>query len=279
VAPLDLHAGRSPNALDPATMAQPFAFAMLFGWGAASAVVVTGAGAALAGLARRWRPRAVLLGSAPLALAPAAAGATLALLGVERGADVAEPPALLAAMVVFLLVGAAVRAIRPLLAGGGHELPAWRPGLDTWTSALLLGLAPVVAVVAERERALTPLLLLPVVAAGLAGQRVRRAERQHELAERERARAKAAAEAMLASVSHELRAPLTVVLGSLDSLSTHDGALGAEDRRELVTMPSARAGGSSAWSSSSCWPRRWSTGWPVRTRARPDGGRWWTPWP
>jgi K+-sensing histidine kinase KdpD len=41
---------------------------------------------------------------------------------------------------------------------------------------------------------------------------------------------------MLASVSHELRAPLTVVLGSLDSLSTHDGALGAEDRRELVTM-------------------------------------------
>jgi hypothetical protein len=27
-----------------------------------------------------------------------------------------------------------------------------------------------------------------------------------------------------------------VVLGSLDSLSTHDGALGAEDRRELVTM-------------------------------------------
>jgi signal transduction histidine kinase len=237
VVPLDLRAGRSASALDAANMAQPFAFAMLLGWGAASAVVVTGAGAALAGLARRWRPRAVLLGSAPLALAPAAAGATLALLGVERGAGAAEPPALLAAMVVFLLVGAAVRAVRPLLAGG-HGRPAWRPGPDTWTSVLLLGLAPVVAVVAERERALTPLLLLPVVAVGLAGRRALQAERQHELAEREQARARAAAEAMLATVSHELRAPLTVVLGSLDSLSNHDGALGAEDRRELVTLAS-----------------------------------------
>jgi len=236
LAPLDVRAGRTPNAFDPATMAQPFAFAVLLGWGTSSGVVVTGATAALAGLARRRPPRTVLLTSAPLALAPAAAGTTWTLLGAPHSASVAELPALLAAGLVFLLVGAALRRIEVLVGARERERPAGMAGLDTWTSVLLLGLAPVVVVVAERYLALTPLLLLPVVAVDLAGRRAIQAERQHELAERELARAKAAAEAMLASVSHELRAPLTVVLGSLDTLARRDGTLGGEDRRELVAM-------------------------------------------
>jgi two-component system, OmpR family, sensor histidine kinase KdpD len=71
-------------------------------------------------------------------------------------------------------------------------------------------------------------------AVALAGRRVVRPE--HELAERERARATAAAEAMLATVSHELRVPLTVVLGSLEALSRLDDTIDAEHRRELVAM-------------------------------------------
>jgi signal transduction histidine kinase len=108
-------------------------------------------------------------------------------------------------------------------------------------AALLLGLAPAVVVTAERRLALTPLLLLPVAAVHLAARAALRAEREREQAERERARAQAAAEAMLATVSHELRAPLTVVLGSLDTLTTRDAALEPEQRRELVAM-AARQG-------------------------------------
>jgi signal transduction histidine kinase len=105
----------------------------------------------------------------------------------------------------------------------------------------LLGLAPVVVVIAERRLPFTPLLLLPVAAVYLAAREALHAERERELAERERARAEAAAEAMLATVSHELRAPLTVVLGSLDTLTTRDDALEPEQRRELVAM-AARQG-------------------------------------
>jgi signal transduction histidine kinase len=116
-----------------------------------------------------------------------------------------------------------------------------RLAIVTLELVALLGLAPVAVIVAERHPTLTPLLLLPVAAVYLAARRAIRAEREHQLAEREQERAKAAAEAMLATVSHELRAPLTVVLGSLDTLARRDGALGADDRRELVAM-AARQG-------------------------------------
>src|SRR6266511_3944709 len=136
-----------------------------------------------------------------------------------------------------LVAANALAAAEPGLGGGSPAAELRRRlGLGTWTSALLLGLAPAIVVVAERRLPLTPLLLLPVAAVHLAARATLQAERAHELAERERARAQAAAEAMLATVSHELRAPLTVVLGSLDTLTTRDGALDAEQRRELVAM-------------------------------------------
>jgi two-component system, OmpR family, sensor histidine kinase KdpD len=107
---------------------------------------------------------------------------------------------------------------------------------------VLLAIAPVARAVLAAPRplavlgglALVAALAAPVAAVQLA---VRTAAR--ERAERERAQA--AAEAMLATVCHELRAPLTVVLGSLETLATRDGALDAEQRRELVAM-AARQG-------------------------------------
>src|SRR6266542_3552892 len=111
--------------------------------------------------------------------------------------------------------------------------PRWRLA---YLLIVLLGLAPVVVVIAERHLLLMPLLLLPVATVDLAWRHAVQAEREHKLAQREQARAKATAEAMLATVSHELRAPLTVVLGSLETLGRRDQTLPADDRRELVAM-------------------------------------------
>ncbi len=122
--------------------------------------------------------------------------------------------------------------------------PAWLAvaACPRWRLALLLpALAPVVVIVAERRPALVPLLLLPVTAVHLATGRAIRAERERERAEREQARARAAVETTVATVSHELRAPLTVVLGALETLSRREGALEVSDRRELVAM-AARQG-------------------------------------
>jgi two-component system OmpR family sensor kinase len=104
-------------------------------------------------------------------------------------------------------------------------------------ACLLLGLVPLIVVVAEHRVALVPVLLVPVLAVDLATRRAIQAERQRELARQEQA----AAEAMVATVSHELRAPLTVVLGSLETLLRREGALEVGDRRELVAM-AARQG-------------------------------------
>jgi signal transduction histidine kinase len=111
-----------------------------------------------------------------------------------------------------------------------------RPGIAGWTSALLLGLVPALVVIAARRWELSPLLLLPAAAIYLAARRAAGAERQLEVAGAERARVEAGAEALLATVSHELRAPLTVILGSLDTLATRDGTLPPDQRHELVAM-------------------------------------------
>ena len=49
---------------------------------------------------------------------------------------------------------------------------------------------------------------------------------------------------LLATVSHELKTPLTVILGTLGTPSRRGGALDPAERREFVTWPSARAPGS-----------------------------------
>jgi signal transduction histidine kinase len=233
--------GEPPSAagLEPGAMALPFGFAILLGWGVGASVLVGGVATLVEGLAWRRPPRRCLLDVARLALAIAAAGATWRLLGGPRDASLTELPALAAAVLAFLLVAAALAAAWPAgRLGGGLRR---RPGIGTWTSVLLLGLAPVIVVTAERRLELVPLLLPPVAAVYLAARRAVEAERGHEQAERERARVEAGAEALLATVSHELRAPLTVILGSLDTLATRDGALPLEQRHELVAM-AARQG-------------------------------------
>jgi signal transduction histidine kinase len=227
----------SPAYLEPGAMARPFGFAILLGWGTVPGVLVIGVATLLAALAWRLPPRRCAFEAARIALAAAAAGAAWRLLDGTAATSVTELPVLAAAALAFLLVANALAAIETALRGGSlAEELHHMAGHGTWTSALLLGLAPSMLVIADRHLAIVPLLLLPVAAVHLAASAASRAERRQQLAERERARSEAAAEAMLATVSHELRAPLTVVLGSLETLTTRDGALDLDERRELVAM-------------------------------------------
>ena len=126
--------------------------------------------------------------------------------------------------------------------------------------ALLLGMAPIVAVVARRSLGLLPILALPVAAVWLAGHGALRAQRERARAEAvaERARSFAAEQArlvqgeqalirrlqeserlkqdLLAVVSHELKTPLTVILGTLCTLATREAALAPAEREEFVGM-------------------------------------------
>jgi signal transduction histidine kinase len=133
-------------------------------------------------------------------------------------------------------------------------------GVRAWTSSMLLGMAPIVTVVAERSLELVPILALPTAAVYLTCRGAIRADHDRVLAEAaaERATAMAAEQArlvegeqalirrlqesdrlkrdLLATVSHELKTPLTVILGTLGTLSTRGAALDPAERREFVDM-------------------------------------------
>jgi signal transduction histidine kinase len=249
-------------ATTPAEAAVPFAFAVVLGWGTAAGVLVTAAVTSAVALTARGRlRRAGLVDAARMVVAAAAGAAVWGALNSRGGATpaTADLPALATALVAAVLVGAGLArlgAAGAVIAGPPPARPrgaAWvaatsaaaRPGgwggADAWTAVTLVSLAPLAWVVAARDPALAPLLLLPSAAASLVAGAVEASRRLDEEVERERARAQGSADAILATVSHELRAPLAVVLGSLETLFGRDGELTLEERRELIDM-AARQG-------------------------------------
>jgi signal transduction histidine kinase len=121
------------------------------------------------------------------------------------------------------------------------------------TSAMVLALAPVAVVVAERSLLLLPVLVVPLGAVFLAskGELLAReqqaeaeadAERQRRLAEQEQELVRRLQEAdrmkadLIATVSHELRSPLTTVLGVFGLLRVRRRRLSPSERDELVLM-------------------------------------------
>src|SRR5215218_2523422 len=121
-------------------------------------------------------------------------------------------------------------------------------------------LAPVVIVVAQTSLGLVPILGLTTAAVYLACRGAIRADRERARAEAaaEQARAAVAEQTrlvegeqalirqlqesdrlkrdLLATVSHELKTPLTVILGTLGTLSRRGAALDPAERREFVDM-------------------------------------------
>jgi signal transduction histidine kinase len=230
--------------------------------GVLATAAVTGALA----LVRGGRLRAGLFDAARLVVAAGAGGALWNALrgpGAVGAPAAADLPALAVALLAVVLVRAglasltamsaaraagtastAARAARRRRGSAGATSGSARTRAGGWTGAsalaavALVALAPVAWVVAARDLALTPLLLPPAAAVSVIAEALAARRRLDDVVERERARAQAAAEAILATVSHELRTPLAVVLGSLETLSARDGELAPDERRELVAMAS-----------------------------------------
>jgi hypothetical protein len=257
--PLEL--GR-PGTRDSTTMSQPFAFALVLGWGTPAGVVALGACSALADLLGGKAARKVLFNSAQLATALGAAGLAYSLAGGHPDQARVSLPAFAAAALVFFVVNNLLVEMVLVLAGGTPALGRVRQGVGVraWVSAMLLGMAPVVTVIAETSLGLVPILGLPTAAVYLACRGAIRADRGRARAEAEaeQAQASAAEQArlvegeqalirqlqesdrlkrdLLATVSHELKTPLTVILGTLGTLSRRGAALEPAERREFVDM-------------------------------------------
>ena len=271
--PLEL--GR-PGTRGSTTMSQPFAFALVLGWGTPAGVVALGVCSALADLAGGKAVRKVLFNSAQLAIGLGAAGLVYRLAGGPPGAPgdpAGAPPgppgpapvsllAFAAAALAFFVVNNLLVEAVLVLAGGSPALDRVRQGvgLRAWVSAMLLGMAPVVTVVAQTSLGLVPVLGLTTAAVYLACRGAIRADRERARAEAaaDQARAAAAEQArlvegeqalirqlqesdrlkrdLLATVSHELKTPLTVILGTLGTLSRRGAALEVAERREFVDM-------------------------------------------
>jgi signal transduction histidine kinase len=261
---------------DSTTMSQPFAFALVLGWGTPAGVVALGACSALADLLAGKAARKVLFNSAQLATALGAAGMAYSLAGGHPGSPGDQPggppnppwpgqvslPAFAVAALAFFVVNNLLVEAVLVLAGGTPALGRVRQGVGVraWVSAMLLGMAPVVTVIAETSLGLVPILGLPTAAVYLACRGAIQADRERARAEAEaeQAQASAAEQArlvegeqalirqlqesdrlkrdLLATVSHELKTPLTVILGTLGTLSRRGAALEPAERREFVDM-------------------------------------------
>ena len=304
--PLEL--GR-PGTRDSTTMSQPFAFALVLGWGTPAGVVALGACSALADLLGGKAARKVLFNSAQLAVALGAAGMAYSLAGGDPDRARVSLPAFAAAALAFFVVNNLLVEAVLFLAGGTPALGRVRQGVGVraWVSAMLLGMAPVVTVVAETSLGLLPILGLPTAAVYLACKGAIRADRELATAEAaaERAQAIAAEQARLVESEQALiraapgerpaqaatcwRPSPTSCRPRCTGSWARSGTLSARERpahrpaasASSSTWRSARATGSSSRSSSCCW----RPGWSAAAASRPSG-RWstrprWpaTPWP
>ncbi len=256
--PITLH--RRGQAVELST-ATTFAFALALALGPGPAAVVLAVGSAVSDLVRRKALSRVAFNAAQYTLAIAAAGWVYQTLAAGRPLAQALLPAALAGIVFFVLNLLFVN-VAVALAQGTRLLPTLREELwfEVWTSAMLLSLAPVAVLIAAEQLVLVPVLVLPLAALHMASRGATRAHERRAEAEADAARARRIAEDqrrlavaeqalveelqaadrikadLLASVSHELRSPLTTMLGSLRTIQARGDALPEEHRSELVDL-------------------------------------------
>jgi signal transduction histidine kinase len=230
------------------TATNTFAVALLVVAGTALAVLVLAAASAIADLLQRKAPIKVAFNLAQWAIALALGGLTYTALGGGRTVTAASLPALAAGGVVFLLVNGALVSIVVSLADGASVLRGLVEDLrvEVGSSAMLLALAPVAVVSAERTPLLVPALLLPVIAVHLASRGEIQAEQRRReaqaLAEREQElvgrlqQADRLKDDLIARVSHELRSPLTTIIGVFGLLGRRDRRFTEDQHTELRLM-------------------------------------------
>jgi signal transduction histidine kinase len=194
--------------------------------------------------------------AAQYVLALAAGGAVYVALGGGYQVHTATLPALAVGGLAFMAVNYVLVSIVTSLDQGIPVLQGFRRDdirLELGTTAMVLALAPVAVVVADRSLALLPALLVPLGAIYLASkgellareqqaEAERDADRQRRLTEQEQEVVRRLQEAdrmkadLLATVSHELRSPLTTVLGVFGILRVRRRRLSPSERDELVAM-------------------------------------------
>jgi signal transduction histidine kinase len=211
---------------------------------------------AVADVARRKAVVKTVFNAAQYVLALAAGGALYAALGGGYQVHTATLPALAVGGLAFMLINYVLVSVVTSLDHGIPVLQGFRRDdirLELGTTAMVLALAPVAVVVADRSLALLPALLVPLGAIYLASkgeflareqqaEAERDADRQRRLAEQEQEVVRRLQEAdrmkadLLATVSHELRSPLTTILGVFGILRVRRRRLSPSERDHLVAM-------------------------------------------
>ena len=237
-------------------VAATFAYALvpLAGTGVAAFAFVLAS--TVADLVHRKALVKTVFNAAQYVLALAAGGALYSALGGGYQVHTASLPALAVGGIVFMLVNYVLVSIVTSLDQGVPVLQGFRRDdirLELGTTAMVLALAPVAVVVAEQSLALLPALLVPLGAIYLASkgellareqqaEAERDADRQRRLTEQEQEVVRRLQEAdrmkadLLATVSHELRSPLTTVLGVFGILRVRRRRLSPTERDGLVAM-------------------------------------------
>src|SRR6266508_1989782 len=229
----------------------PFAFALMLYGGVGFAVLLQAAAIALSGLARRSSARKLAFNVSHHTIGLAAgAGVWVALSGGQEPAA-ATLPAVLAGTFVFM-------AVKTLLFAINVHLDPTTPADLTWTRLLgtvvaIMAMAVVLAVVMVAENGLMVLLALTAPAIGFyvvlrseSGANIRQGEaeqnahREAELRVKEQELTRQLKDDLLAMVSHELRNPLTTVLGVF-RLFTVGAPLSPAERQEMLEMGERQA--------------------------------------
>jgi signal transduction histidine kinase len=244
------------NRLKELSITSTFAYGLVPLAGTAVAVLVFLFGSIVSDLARRKGTIKTLFNAAQYVLALAAGGAVYHALGGGYEITTATLPALAAGGLAFMLVNYVLVSIVVSLDRGEPVLQGLARDdlrLELGQSAMVLALAPVAVVVAERSLLLVPALVVPLAAVWLASAGEIRAraeqavaeeatERQRRLTEREHEVVRRLQETdrlkadLIATVSHELRSPLTTIVGVFGILRVRRQRLSADERDELVRM-------------------------------------------
>ena len=244
------------NRLKEVSITSTFAYGLVPLAGTAMAVLVFLLGSIVSDLGRRKGAIKTLFNAAQYVLALAAGGAVYHALGGGYEITTATLPALAAGGAAFMLVNHLLVSTVVSLDQGIPVLQGLRRDdlrLELGSSAMVLALAPVAVVVAERSLLLVPALVVPLAAVFLASAGEIRAraqqavaeeatERQRLLTEREHEVVRRLQETdrlkadLIATVSHELRSPLTTIVGVFGILRVRRQRLSASERDELVRM-------------------------------------------
>ena len=233
-----------------------FAYGLVPLAGTAVAVLVFIFASVVADLGRRKPAVKTIFNAAQYVLALAAGGAVYHALGGGYQISTGTLPALAAGGLAFMLVNQLLVSFVisldqgvPILQGLGRD----DLRLELGHSAMVLALAPVAVVVAERSLLLLPALILPLGAVYLASKAEIRAKHDQaaaeEAAERQRRLTVQEQEVvhrlqetdrlktdLINTVSHELRSPLTTIVGVFGILRVRRDRVSSEERDELVAM-------------------------------------------